>query len=416
MKKRLTSIALALVIVMSFATTAFAATFIDVPESNWAYQFIEKAAANNLVKGVGNGNYNPGNNVTNAEWSQMIVNLLEPERNALGGGTGVKWYYGALDFTDRSGILNGTVMYTTGIDRTMPGTYKDDVANSTINRHDMGQTIFNIANNANYGFTLTVDTTNIGSYIADYQSIPTNYRTTVEYCYAAGFLTGKDSIGTFAGNDNMTRAEAATVLCRLLDATNGYWTVPTRGNTETPVVTNTVVKDMIKVTANPASQPNYDYEVTVTNTLTAGKLSNGKDINATNIAAMLAEIKAIFPAGTSWGKTTSTDDSYYFSSTHGAPVAGGACNSFAGMTFSTLFGKSAKYTSSNDLYSAKAGDLIEFKNANGVTQHSVIVMSNDGTELIVCEGNTGGKVGWDRAAPIAYTLTLYPKVVVHTAY
>lgn len=184
---------------------------------HWANEYISRAFENGLVNGVGNNKFEPDSTVSNAAWSQMILNLYEPERNALGGGTAVKWYYGALDFTDRSGILNGTVMSNTGIDRTMPGTYKDEVATAAINRYDMAMTIYNIANNANYGFTLTVNTTGISSNIADYRNIPSNYRTAVEFCYAAGFITGVDSNGTFAGDSTMTRGAAAAVLCRLLD-------------------------------------------------------------------------------------------------------------------------------------------------------------------------------------------------------
>ena len=53
--------------------------------------------------------------------------------------------------------------------------------------------------------------------IGDWNQIPAAYRDTVSTVYALGIITGT-SQGTFAPNQGMTRAEAATVLCRLADA------------------------------------------------------------------------------------------------------------------------------------------------------------------------------------------------------
>lgn len=414
---KLLSAVLALTLVMSFGTTAFAATFTDVSDgsdgkkAHWGYEFIEKAVANDLVKGMGNGKYAPDNNVTNAEWSQMIVNLFDPARNALGGGEGTNWYDGALDFTDRGGFLKGTVMGNKGVKN---GKYDATVANTDINRYDMAQVIYNIAKDRLFGFDLTVNTNGIGNYIGDYRDVSaTTYRDAVDYCYAAGFITGRDTVGTFAGSATMTRAEAATVLCRMLDAKNGNWTVPERetGNTETPAPSITAVKDMI--TVKESTRANYDYEITVTNTYTAGKLSNGKDINSTNIAAMLAELEKVFPTGTSWGNPSEGDTYRYASSMFGA---GGDCNAWAYMAFDVLFGTGAKAKSSTDIYSAKPGDLIEFKDANGTTKHWAMVMTNDGTKITTCDGNLSAKVRWGTNRPIEYTLTGYPSVTVYSAY
>ena len=97
------------------------------------------------------------------------------------------------------------------------------VMTSSVNRYDMAQVIYNIyLSQKDYQLKdmPAVNTAGIANHIADYQKVPSNYRTAVEFCYAAGFITGTDSAGTFAGEAAMTRAQAAVVLCRLLDAKN----------------------------------------------------------------------------------------------------------------------------------------------------------------------------------------------------
>ena len=54
------------------------------------------------------------------------------------------------------------------------------------------------------------------SVVADWDSIPANYRDAVSACYALGYLTGVDDAGTFAGNQGVTRAAAATIIDRMV--------------------------------------------------------------------------------------------------------------------------------------------------------------------------------------------------------
>jgi len=73
---------------------------------------------------------------------------------------------------------------------------------------------------------------------------------------------------------------------------------------------NTAVKDMITVRDGAITGTDYDYQILVDNTYTAGKLSNGTTITEANIKVMLNELKVVFPAGTSWGDSTNGGDRY----------------------------------------------------------------------------------------------------------
>lgn len=423
--KRLTSIALVLCMIMATATTAFAATFTDVPESHWSYEFVEKAYANELIAGVGNNKYNPDANVSNAAWNQMVANMLWEDIYHMEGNP---WWFEAMRYNWTCNWLDGTTMMD-HVDYKNVQMFSDEVMATSINRYDMAQVIYNIAMT---DFTnLTVNTDNISEEIPDYQSIPSKYRTAVEYCYAAGFIVGNDNQGTFAGENLMTRGAAATVLTRMFDAVNNNWTVPDK-NTETNPnpdvnVNNTAVKDMITTTTPDLRE--FDYEIVVTNTYTAGKLSNGKDITEANINAMLDELEAIYPQGTPWDDIGSVKLYYYASS---SPASGGGCNAFVGMTADILFGKGVKWTSSTTLEDAKAGDLIQLKDENGTSRHWMVVMSTkdatieqysngklidvDTVILTICDGNDCGSVFWNIDKAVADLLLDYPNSVLYTAY
>ena len=57
--------------------------------------------------------------------------------------------------------------------------------------------------------------------IGDWVLIPAQYRESVTFCFRCGLLEGMDSLGSFNGEDTVTRAQAAAVLCRVLDAKEG---------------------------------------------------------------------------------------------------------------------------------------------------------------------------------------------------
>ena len=225
--KRISHTILALILVLSLSVPALAnpdaPSFNDVPETHWSYDFVERAFANELVNGIGNGQYTPDKSVSNAEWSQMLSNLFKEEGTFT--SPNVSWWYNAVRFCHEMSWLENTTLRAKYNTQNTDYMYTDADVNTAINRFDMAQMIYNIATQ-DMMFTLTVDTTGISSKIGDYSKIPSNYRIAVEYCYAAGFITGVDQQGTFDGTGLMTRGAAATVLCRLLDAKNGDWTVP----------------------------------------------------------------------------------------------------------------------------------------------------------------------------------------------
>lgn len=228
-KNRILSLALAGIMSLSMLVPAFAAsaTFTDVPTTHWAYAYVEKAVAEGYVTGVGNNRYNPSGTITYAEFCTMLVrageeHLLLDEFDDWCERTGndpENWrqhWYGVYMWTmNFSSLLDGTKAQT---DRWVA--CDSSIAESPLNRYEMAQLMFNMMYNGIIDSTVEVypDDSEIAAAknsIADWSSIPANYQEAVATCYAAGFLSGVDSKGTFAGNTTMDRAQAATVMCRL---------------------------------------------------------------------------------------------------------------------------------------------------------------------------------------------------------
>ena len=221
-----------------FAGSALAATFRDVPEESWAYEYVERAAANGLVNGYGDGDYGIGDKVKNSQWSKMVVSLLFSDDYTVDGES--FWWSGWMSAAHQNGVLEGTTVADGYLEAAQ--VWENDAVEAYINRYDMAQVIYNAAKIMQWD---TGDTENIEASIPDWSGVPAKYREAVKYCYASGFILGMDDKGTFAGAETMTRGQAAAVLCRMLDATEGKHDF---GREEDAPVFESVVKKVALVT------------------------------------------------------------------------------------------------------------------------------------------------------------------------
>lgn len=204
------SIALALTMV---STSAFAASveFTDVPSSHWAHASISEMADKGVVSGTGNNKYSPDLTVSYAQFATMIARSFYNDQIE---GDGDKWYSSFMTTAEKVGILEGTKVLG-----------NDALVEAGINRYEMAQVMYNVLQEQLGEIAIDFDTTAI----ADWASIPDNYKDAVSLCYHYGTLSGTDGKGTFSGTTMMTRAQAAVVMDRLLEVCSG-------GTPSTPVV------------------------------------------------------------------------------------------------------------------------------------------------------------------------------------
>ena len=89
-----------LILVVVLSTSAFAATFTDVSEDQWARKAITRWADEGVITGYPDGTYLPNNFITRAEYAQILVKIFQPEKKAdLSNYKDVvesSWYYDSM--------------------------------------------------------------------------------------------------------------------------------------------------------------------------------------------------------------------------------------------------------------------------------------------------------------------------------
>ncbi len=210
---------LAVMAVAAYMSMANTATFSDVPENHWAQKYIEAAAKEGWVSGTGNKRYEPEKTVSNAEFATMIVTAYYFEERELveRSMSTERWWDSSLKTAVGIGLLDNDTRagsYYMG-----NGTFPASIANAAISRYDMAVVLYNMMWREELTSELA-DASVAKTKIFDYASIPLKYREAVISCYGAGLLSGKGEDG-FAGDDFVTRAEAAVVLCRLHEFSTG---------------------------------------------------------------------------------------------------------------------------------------------------------------------------------------------------
>lgn len=210
----ITTIALSL----SLAAPAFASdgTYSDVPIDHWAYGDILRASSLGIVSGVGGDRFNPDGTVTNAEFATMVTRAFYP--GVVDGyvkyfGEPETWWVPYVESAYAKCLLDGTEVL---VPRNSGNYAWDDTVTKPISRYDMAQVMYNTIAEEETTMPTDAQISQAQSAIADWSAIPAEYQTAVATCFAAGLLSGTGN-GNFSGDFDMTRGQAAAVLCRLVD-------------------------------------------------------------------------------------------------------------------------------------------------------------------------------------------------------
>jgi len=174
-------------------------TFSDI-ENHWAKLFIESMAAKNVVDGYSDGTFRPGNNVTRAEFSKMILKGLEVQLVKYNGEfKDVKandWYADYLATMKKLGLAEG---YD-------DGTFRPD---KYITRAEIAVILSNVLD-------VEVDEDEIDTLLAGYldkDQIPDWARLAIAKVVKSRVMVGDNN--RFNPSDNTTRAESATTIYRI---------------------------------------------------------------------------------------------------------------------------------------------------------------------------------------------------------
>ena len=179
--------------------------FSDVPKEYWGYQTIMDMTKVGLFKGTtepinGVGTFSPEKVMTRAEFITAALRAVCPDEAQAVKNDGEKWWKGYYVLALDEGIIKPTELHNGDLDQPMT-------------REEMAMIMVRCVEKKGEKLTHRVAI----SQIADYLQIDDYYKEYVRNCFSFGLLCGVDSMGTFAPTKSLTRAEAATVLCRLLD-------------------------------------------------------------------------------------------------------------------------------------------------------------------------------------------------------
>lgn len=176
------------------------AKFKDVDKKSWYSNYIIKLVEVGGVKGYEDGNFKPNGKISVGEFLKMSLSSVTGQSYEASDGT--HWATGVYDFALDQGIIKAG-----DFPRSREGLNKE------INREDMAYIINNI--DSKLKNNKDEDLGSISKDIGDFSTIKASRQEGVAQAYKKGLIKGRD--GAFDPRGLTTRAEATTVVVRLLD-------------------------------------------------------------------------------------------------------------------------------------------------------------------------------------------------------
>lgn len=174
-------------------------------KTHWGRDYIGKLAAWGIVDGMGNNYYLPDDSLTRAQFLTMLANTVDgldvTQARPGGGFTDVpaaEWYYYYVNWGFEKGIVQGMDERTFAPD-------------AKITREQMAIMLDNFAQSTN----MVLPQSNTGTTFTDSTKISPWAAASVNKIVASGLMDGYPN-GEYKPQGNATRAEAATVVYKLI--------------------------------------------------------------------------------------------------------------------------------------------------------------------------------------------------------
>lgn len=278
MKKKITALLLTAAMMLGLMTVSASAanqTFNDVPTTHWAYSYIQSAAADGVMNGVGDGNFAPGKTLTRAEFIVILMRAFYPDEVAAkeielkDKGYDVQWYTPHCFVVYEKDLYDGitdALKYRNAICKIKYPKSKiyetsqplSENVSANISRIDMAAMAGKIMLDKGIKEISDSDMNAVLASIPDANEVAEDQKTMMALVYSYKIITGIDAAGTFNPNGTVDRAVAATIYCRLRDCIrNGseVSTTPTPDVTETPEATPSVTPDPVTPPADVKKAP-----------------------------------------------------------------------------------------------------------------------------------------------------------------
>lgn len=208
MKKRILATFLSAVTLIS-CSSALAADYSDVNQSAWYASYVNKISELNAFSGYEDGTFRPDNQITQEEFIKTVVCLICGELNESNAPTvkntwNSKWSSWAIPYLDKA--------FELGLITEQDTMFK--LVGIPCNRGEMAKVITRAVEYLKEDSV--ADTSTYITKLKDYNRMKEEYKPYVLQAYAKGILSGYED-GTFRADGILTRAEASSVLVRLID-------------------------------------------------------------------------------------------------------------------------------------------------------------------------------------------------------
>ena len=177
--------------------------FTDVPENHWAVNVIKELCQKGIIGGYPDGTFKPGNDITRAEFTKIIVKALglaegEPTLPTFKDVAPGDWYFGVVEAAAKAGLVKG---YENGEFR----------PNAKITREEIAAILVRALGKQDAAAANAEEKTAF----QDDQSIASWARGSVVVAAKEGLIKGYPD-GTFGPKKNATRAETCAMVSRFL--------------------------------------------------------------------------------------------------------------------------------------------------------------------------------------------------------
>jgi len=182
--------------VINTASKLISQIFSDIRESDWYATTVKKLVDMGGINGYPDGTFKPNNQITRAEFTKILVSALGYDNLK---PTGSHWASGYVDKAVSIGLATS-------------GELSD--LNRAITRKEMAKMVANALDHR--GESHVDNRANYRTLVTDYNNISKSYQDYVLKAFTKGIITGYPD-GTFGPERGLTRAEASTVIIRVLD-------------------------------------------------------------------------------------------------------------------------------------------------------------------------------------------------------
>lgn len=219
----------------------YAQTFLDVPESYWAFSYIEEMVDRGVLSGYPNGRFYPDNNVSRAEFAKIMVTAA-----GILLSYNSEQYYQDVPISHWSyPYVSSAMYYLTGYNTPYGNYYYPDQAAL---REDIAVALVKLK-----GYDLLgADESILTTMFTDASSISSDAKKYIAVAVERGLISGYED-NTFKGQSSITRAEAATLLWRAYQYGNDNKFVPT-DDSAIEVINPTQIPEY-EVTEEPTAVP-----------------------------------------------------------------------------------------------------------------------------------------------------------------